>query len=178
MFDLLLAVVLAAAGLAVFGYLGSLLWQAAAEPLAGTVERARLKRCEDLVVRGDTALSAGDLRTALESFASAVYGSPVRSATMASAVEKHHTGILSRFIAASDRRRGENVGLLSLALVDRVLRKRKALQSSYVAALQTGSRGRRRKLERELKGNTRELRKAMKDLAAEVQRAVPGASLH
>ncbi len=178
MLDALYAVVLLSAGLAVFGYLGSLLWQAAADPLAGTMERGRLRRCEEQVARGDRALSEGDVKAALADFAAAVYPRPVRSATMASAVEKHHTGLLGRFIAAADRQHGENVGLLSLAIVDRALRKRKALQSSYVAALQTSSRGRRRKIERELRANTRELRKAMKDLAGEVLRGTGSASLH
>ncbi len=178
MLEALYAVVLVSAGLAIFGYLGSLLWQAAAGPLSGTLERGRLRRCEDEVARGDAALGAGDVRTAIAAFAGAVYPAPVRSATMASAVEKHHTGLLSRFIAAADRQHGENVGLLSLAIVDRILRKRKRMQSSYVAALQTGSRAKRRKVERELRANTRELRKAMKDLSDEVQRGASPDSLH
>jgi hypothetical protein len=97
---------------------------------------------------------------------------------MAAVIEKHHTGLLSRFIAAADRRHGENVGLLSLAIVDRILKKRKALQSSYVAALQTGSRSRRRNLEKELRANSRDLSKAMNDLAREVRGGAVAPSVH
>lgn len=178
MFDALLAVVLVSVALAVFGYLGSLLWQAVAEPLAGTVERGRLRRCEEQVARGDRAMQQGDVAAGLAAFAAAVYTSPVRSASMAAVVEKHHTGLLSRFIAAADRRHGENVGLLSLAIADRLLKKRRDLQSSYVAALQTGSRSRRRTLEKELRANSRELSKAMRDLAGEVRGEPVAPSVH
>jgi hypothetical protein len=97
---------------------------------------------------------------------------------MAAVVEKHHTGLLSRFIAAADRQHGENVGLLSLAVADRILKKRRALQSSYIAALQTGSRSRRRKLAAELRANGRELSKALKDLAGEVRGGTVAPSVH
>jgi hypothetical protein len=166
--DTLLALVLALAGLAVFGYLAGLLWQAASDPLAGILERGRLEKCEDRVARGDAALRDGRVAEALDCFATALYASPVKSASMASVVEKHHTGLLNRFLAASDRRRGENVGLLSLAVADRALRRRRELQSAYVAALQTGNRRRRREVEGQLRSNAKELRKAFKDLAGEV----------
>lgn len=177
--NIVLAVLLAAAGLALFGYLASLLWQAAADPLAGFLESGRLKRCEDRVARGDAAMREGRLAEALDCFASSVHARPVRSARMASLVEKHHTGVLNRFLVASDRRHGENVGLLSLAIADRALRQRRELQSAYVAALQTGNRRRRREVERELRSNARELRKALEDLATEVLGAGRGrASVH
>ncbi len=178
MINAVLAVVLAGLGLAVFGYLSSLLWQAVVDPLAGALERRWLRRCEGLAVRGDTALRDGRTKEALEAFVASVYAAPVKSAAMAAAVDKHHTGLLSRFIAASDRRHGENIGLLSLALADRVLRQRKLLQSSYVAALQTGNRKRRRDIEGELRGNSRELRNAIATLATEVLQRDQGASVH
>ncbi len=174
----LLAVLVAAFGLAVFGYLAGLLWQAAAEPILGALQRSRLQRFEDLVERGDKALRDGDTASALRSFAAALYLSPARSASFAAQVEKHHTGLLSRFIAASDRRHGGNVGVISLAVADRVLRKRKAIQSSYIAALQTGDSARRRALERELRGNSRQLRKALADLTTEVLANEAPAALH
>jgi len=176
--NVLLAVLVAASGLAVFGYLAGLLWQAAAGPILGALERGRLRRFEDLVERGDQALRAGDTPSALRSFASALYLSPARSASFAAQVAKHHTGLLSRFIAASDRRHGENVGVISLAVADRMLRKRKVIQSSYIAALQTGDSGRRRALESELRNNSRQLRKALADLAAEVLANEAPAALH
>lgn len=152
-----------------FGYLASLLWQAAVDPLAGFFEKGRLARCEKRAARGDIALRDGRLGDALDCFAAAVYTSPVKSASMASAVERHHTGLLNRFLVASDGRHGENVGLLSLAAADRVLRRRRELQSTYVATLQTGDRRRRREVEGTLRANTKELRKALKDLATEIR---------
>ncbi len=166
--NVVVAIGLALAGLAVFGYLTSILWQAVAGPMSGIFSKGRLRRCEDLVDRGDAALQAGELGAALECFARAVYEAPVQSASFAAQVEKHHTGLLSRFIAASDRRRGDNVGVMSLAVVDRALRQRATLQSSYVAALQTGERQRQRKLEKQLRDNGRALRRGFEQLSAEV----------
>jgi hypothetical protein len=174
----LLAIALASAGLAVFGYLGSLLWQAAVDPLAGVIERRGLARSEAIAARGDALLRDGRTKEALEAFARAVVVAPVKSSAMAAAVDKHHTALVSRFIAASDRRPGDNVGLLSLALADRVLRQRRALQSSYVATLQTGNRKRRRDLEGQLRANSRDLCKAIGDLATEVGRGDRQTSVH
>ncbi len=169
MLNAILAIALGCAGLAVFGYLASLLWQAAVDPLAGFFEKGRLARCEKRAALGDLALREGRLGDALDCFADAVYTRPVKSASMASAVERHHTGLLNRFLVASDGRHGENVGLLSLAAADRVLRRRRELQSAYVATLQTGDRRRRREVEGTLRANTKELRKALKDLATEIR---------
>jgi len=174
----LLASVLATAALIVIGYLGRLLSQAALDPLAGVLERRGLSRSESAVARGDALLREGKTAQALDAFAAAVVAAPVKSSAMAAAVDKHHVGLIGRFIAASDRRHGDNVGMLSLAIADRVLRQRKALQSSYVAALQTGDRKRRRDLETQLRANSRELCKAMGDLAAEVGRGDQRTSVH
>lgn len=130
------------------------------------------------MARGDARMKEGNLAAAVSAFAGALYTKPVRSRELFSAVERLHTGVLSRLIAASDQRHGPNVGMLSLAVADRVLRKRKTLQLEYLSALQTGTRLRRRELEREMRANAAELKKAVRELSAEVMSAAPGSSLH
>ena len=174
--NVVLGVVMASVGLAVFGYLAGLLWQASSGPVLVLLERKRLRRREELLAQGDDALQRDDMVGALRAFTAAIYTSPARSASFAAEVERHHTGLLSRFIAAADRSHGGNVGLLSLALADRVLKKRRSLQASYVAALQTGKN--RRVLERELAANASELRKAVHALADEVMNASGPAAMH
>lgn len=178
MLDVLMAVVLASFGLAIVGYLGNLLWQAAFGPLSGIVDRRRLARCESLVSRGDIALRQGKTSAALQAFVAALCVFPVRSAAAAAAVDRHHVGLLSRFIAASDRHSGGNLGSLSLATADRLLRQRKRLQSAYIAALQTGEQRRRREIEAELRANARELRKAVTALAREIATRQPASQMH
>lgn len=178
MLNVLLAIFLAAVGLAIFGYLGTLLWIAAFGPVSGGFARGRLRRCEERLAKGEASLREGDHAAAVAAFSDAIYTSPATTNEMATAVANHHTGVLSRFIAVADERHGGNVGLLSLAVADRVLRKRKALQSSYLGAVQTGTRSRRRDLEKELRANSDELRKAVSDLASEIMAAGSGSSLH
>lgn len=178
MIDGILGVVFAALGLAVIAYLCGLLWQALEEPLAGAFDRRRLAGCEALAARGDAALRDGRTDEALRLFVAAVQVAPVKSAAIAAAIERHHLGLLNRLIAASDLKHGENIGSLSLALADRALRQRKLLQSSYVAALQTGNRKRRREIEAELRANGKDMHRAMADLATEVLSRDPRTQVH
>ena len=177
--NFVLALVMVALGLGIVGYLGGLLWQAALGPLSAVLESSRLKRCEELTARGDEAVRDGEMAKGLYAFSRAFYLSPVRSSAQATAVARHHTGLLSRLIAASDRRSGGGVGLISLAAADRAVRKRKELQSAYIGAIQTGDRGRRQRIKAAMTANAQEVRSAVDDVCREImtlQRG--GAALH
>lgn len=178
MVQAVLAVTLAALSAAIVAYLTSVLWRAAGWPLAGYLDRRKLARCQTLVTRGDLALRDGQKADALRCFVAALFVGPVQSAELAAAVDKHHVGLLSRFIVAADLGPGDNLGSVSLALADRALRQRKSLQSAYVAAVQTGNRSRRREIEGALRGNGRDLHKAVTDLAVEVLRRQSDPAFH
>ncbi len=175
---LFLAIVMAAFGVAVAGYLVLLLWNAAFGPLSHWLESSRLKRREELAARGDATLRDGEVTKALVAFSRAFYWQPSTSSAGAAAIARHHTGLLSRFIAASDQSSGGAVGLLSLAATDRILKKRKELQSAYVGAIQTGDRRRQQRVKGEMAANSAELRAAVDELCAEIVRLRGGSTLH
>ena len=167
----LIAVVLVAVSLGMLVYLTALLWNAAWFPVGALFERRRFERYAVHAHGGDRYLRDGALSLALSEFNLAFYPYPGRTRAMAQAVLKHHTGLLSRLIAAADHVQGERVRLMSLAKVDRLFHERDALQRRYLALRQSGSRQRLRDLEREFRANTRELRAALGALAAEIEAA-------
>lgn len=167
----LVGLTLALVALALLLYLSRLLWGAGGRPLRNALEGGRMRRYEQRLTRGDVELRGGRLSPALAVFEGALYPFPASSAAFASAVQRHHVGLLSRFIAAADEVQGERVRLISLAKVDRLFHQRRALQDRYLSILQQGERRRRSEVEGEFRDNTRALREALHALAAEVEKA-------
>jgi hypothetical protein len=173
----LAALALSLAALALLVYLTWLLWGAVAGPLLRAVEQGRMRRYSARLSDGDILLRDGHLSRALAAFEAALYPFPAVSRAQAGVVQRHHTGLLSRFIAAADQVQGERVRLISLAKVDRLFHQRQVLQDRYLAVIQGGDRNRRRGVERELADNTAALRDALHSLALEVE-TTPRARLH
>jgi hypothetical protein len=167
----LIGVAVLAVSIGVLVYLGSVLWGAARGPLGSFLERQQFERHAARVERADRLLREGDIPGALLELEAALYPHPPQTAAMARAVANHHTGLLSRLIAAADSVQGQRVRLISLAKADRLFHERAALQQRYVALRQSGSRQRLRQLEQDLRGNTRELRAALNALSAEIASA-------
>jgi hypothetical protein len=160
-----------AVSIGVLVYLGGMLWGAARLPVGAFFERQQFARHVAEAQRGDRCLREGTLAQALSAFEAALYPYPPSSAAMAKSIVNHHTGVLSRLIAAADQVQGERVRLISLAKVDRLFHERAALQHRYVALRQSGSRQRRRAVEQELRANLRELRATLSALTAEIASA-------
>jgi hypothetical protein len=167
----LVGLAVVAVSIGVLVYLGGMLWGAARGPVGSFLERQQFERHVGHSQRGDRYLQDGDLGQALTEFEAALYPHPPQSAAMAKAIANHHTGLLSRLIAAADHVQGERVRLISLAKADRLFHERAALQHRYVALRQSGSRQRLRALEQELRSNTRELRATLSALTAEIASA-------
>jgi hypothetical protein len=159
---LLVAILVAGVSLGLLLYLTGLLWNAAAPPLRGIVERRRLQYYSERAARGDQLLRDGELQQALRVFEACLYPNPAMSSALAAAIQRHHTGLLSRFLAAADGLQGERVRLMSLAKADRLFDQRKLLQGRYLAG------DRRRAIDGEFRDNTRALREALHNLADEV----------
>jgi hypothetical protein len=157
-----------AVSIGVLVYLGGMVWGAASLPVGVFLERQQFERHVAQAQRGDRCLREGALAQALSAFEAALYPYPPRSAAMAKSIANHHTGLLSRLIAAADQVQGERVRLISLAKADRLFHERAALQQRYVALRQSGSRQRRRAVEQELRTNLRELRATLSALTAEI----------
>lgn len=167
----LIGVAVLAVSIGVLVYLGSVLWGAARGPLGAFVERQQFDRHAARIDRADRLLGEGDVAGALLELEAALYPHPPQTAAMARAVANHHTGLLSRLIAAADSVQGQRVRLISLAKADRLFHERAALQQRYVALRQSGSRQRLRQLEQDFRVNTRELRAALNALSAEIASA-------
>lgn len=167
----LIGLVVVAVSIGVLVYLGGMLWGAARGPLGTFFERQQFDRHVAHAQRGDRALQEGALAQALGEFEAAFYPHPPQSAAMAKAINNHHTGLLSRLIAAADQVQDERVRLISLAKVDRLFHERAALQHRHLALRQSGSRQRLRALDQELRANTRELRATLSALTAEIASA-------
>ena len=164
----LIAVVVLVVSLGVLAYLGSVLWGAARGPLGAFFERQQFERHAARITRADRLLREGDITGALLELEAALYPQPPQTAAMARSVANHHTGLLSRLIAAADSVQGQRVRLISLAKADRLFHERAALQQRYIALRQSGSRQRLRQLEQDFRVNTRELRAALNALSAEI----------
>jgi hypothetical protein len=172
------ALALLAAALALVWIILRLLWTAALPPIGTQLERWRFDRCLARVERGDRYLREGELAAALGEFEAAFYPHPTRLAALAEAVNRHHTGLLGRLMAAADQLQDERVRLISLAKVDRLFHERRSLQRRYLTLGESGTRQRRREIERELRQNTRALRTALASLVAEIGAAGAPARLH
>jgi hypothetical protein len=168
---LLIGFAVVAVSIGVLVYLGGMVWGAARSPVGAFLEQRQFERHVAHAQRGDRCLQDGALASALRAFEAALYPYPPRSAAMAKAIANHHTGLLSRLIAAADHVQGERVRLMSLAKADRLFHERAALQHRYLALRQSGSRQRLRALEQELRVNTRELRATLSALTAEIASA-------
>ncbi len=164
----LIGVAVAAVSIGVLVYLGSVLWGAARPPLGAFLERQQFTRHVARAQRGDQRLRDGDVGGALAEFEAALYPHPPHSAVLARAIADHHTGLLSRLMAAADAVQGRRVRLISLAKADRLFHERAALQQRYVALRQSGSRQRLRQLEQEFRFNTRDLRTTLGALSTEI----------
>jgi hypothetical protein len=164
----LIGIAVVAVSVGVLVYLGSVLWGAARAPVGAFLERQQFERHAARALRGDRYLRDGALTEALGEFEAALYPHPPQSPGMARTVANHHTGLLSRLMAAADSVQGERVRLISLAKADRLFHERAALQTRYLALRQSGSRQRLRALEQEFRANTRELRATLSALAAEI----------
>ncbi|MGD9764247.1 MAG: hypothetical protein AB7V27_11075 [Candidatus Binatia bacterium] len=167
----LIGVAVVVVSLGVLVFLASLLWGAVRVPLGAFVERRQFARQTARAQRADRLLRDGNLDGALAEIEAALYPHPPHSAAMARAIVNHHTGLLSRLMAAADSVQGQRVRLISLAKADRLFHERAALQQRYVALRQSGSHRRLRQLEQEFRANTRELRATLNALAAEIASA-------
>jgi hypothetical protein len=168
MVNVVLAVVLLALSLAVVVYLLRLLFHAVPVSLGDFLERQRFRRYLARVAEGDRQLQRGAVEAALAAFQASFYPHVATSRATVQAIIGHHTGLLSRFIAAADQHHGERVRLLSLAKADRLFEERTRLQKQYVAARERGARQRQRELELALLANTREVRSTLAALTAEI----------
>jgi hypothetical protein len=164
----LIGIAVVAVSLGVLGYLGNVLWGAARTPLRTFFERQQFERHVARAQRADQLLQDGDVAGALAELEAALYPHPPHAAAMARAITNHHTGLLSRLMAAADSMQGPRVRLISLAKADRLFHERAALQQRYVALRQSGSRQRLRQLEQDFRANTRELRATLSALSAEI----------
>lgn len=168
MLTALLALAVVTVSLAVIVYLSAALFGAFNFPLRAWWERGRLDRYAARARRGDRWLATGAVDRALADFQSALYPYPATTPELAAAVAHHHTGVLSRLIAAADRLQGGTVRLLSLAKVDRLLSEHAALQRRYLTTRQSGGSERVRAAEADLRENIDELRAALDALTAEI----------
>ena len=166
--NLVLAVSLVAVAIALLYYLLRLLVHAVPVSLGDVLERQRLRRYLARATEGDRHLQRGAVEEALASFQASFYPYAATTRALEKAVLGHHTGLLSRFIAAADQRHGQRVRLLSLAKADRLFEERSALQKQYLTARERGARQRQRELERALRANARELRATLAALTAEI----------
>ncbi len=171
MLNTLIAVVLVAVSIGLLFYLARLLWQALRLPLGALLERRRLERYLHRARRGDRYLEDGAIERALGEFKAAFYPYLARSRKLAEAVNNHHTGLLSRLIAAADQLDGERVRLMSLVKVDRLFNGRRMLQNRYLTLRKAGYSQRLGDVERAFSANTRDLRAALDALVAEITAA-------
>ena len=168
MLNAVLAILLVGVAGAVIGYLVRLVVGATPISLGTGFERQRLQRYLARAAAGDRSLERGALDRALFSFQGAFYPYPVRTRALAQQIIQHHTGLLSRFIAAADHHHGQRVRLLSLAKADRLFDEHHALLRQYLAACDRNVRARQRELEQALRANAGELRATLAALAAEI----------
>jgi hypothetical protein len=168
MLNAVLAIVLVGVAVAIVAYIARLVIAAAPISLGAGFARQRLQRYVARATAGDRSLERGLLDRALFSFQGAFYPYPVRTRALAQQIIQHHTGLLSRFIAAADHHHGQRVRLLSLAKADRLFDEHHALLRQYLAACDRNARARQRELEQALRANAAEVRTTLAALAAEI----------
>lgn len=167
----LLALLLAAAAIALIVYLVSLPAKALDFDPRDLWVRWRVERYFARAREGDRALQVGDLPSALREYRLALYPYLCNDAATASMVANHHTGVLSRLIAAADQLQGGTVRLFSLARVDRLFDERRQLQKKYLQLRQQKKIEQMQTVQREFRTNTEELRTALAKLAEEITAA-------
>jgi hypothetical protein len=165
MSNLLLGFILLVAALGIIGYVGYLLLGALPISFSTMLERQRIRIYLARANLGDRHLNSGNLDRALAEFQAALYPHPTFSRELAKLVAAHHTGLLSRFVAAADRLQDDRVRLISLAKADRLLQERIALQRRYLEARGASRRG----IRRQFSDNTDDLRITLAKLAAEIK---------
>jgi hypothetical protein len=140
-------------------------------PALAALERARFARRLARAARADSLVKGRRIEAALRELEQAFCFFTVRAdARLVEQIVAHHTGLLSRFLAVVDDLPQGRIRLLSLAKVDRVLDRRRALQTALLQLRNRSWRdGRRIQLERELARNARDLRGAVRELVADVQ---------
>lgn len=169
MLNLVLALLLGGAALAVLAYIGALLFGAASGPLAGFLERRRFASHVARAEACDKLLRQGRVEEALPLLLTSFYLTTVRDRSLSTAVNNHHTGLLSRLIALTSDAQGGTVRLLSLAKTDRLLSERAALQKRHFVVAQGGPYEKRLDTRRKLAANRRELQAALAQLVEEVR---------
>jgi hypothetical protein len=140
-------------------------------PALAALERARFARRLARAARADSLVKGRRIEAALRELEQAFCFFTARAdARLVEQIVAHHTGLLSRFLAVVDDLPQGRIRLLSLAKVDRVLDRRRALQTALLQLRNRSWRdGRRIQLERELARNARDLRGAVRELVADVQ---------
>ncbi len=119
---LVLAIVLALAGVAVVLIAGALILVPLRRPLRGALERFWLKRCIARRDRGDARLAVDDVPAALREFEAAFcFLTPSSAPGLLTDITRLHTGLLGRFVAVGDDLPGVHVQLFTLAKVERLL---------------------------------------------------------
>jgi len=164
----LLALLLAALAVALIVYLVSLPVKALNFDPAELWLRWQADRFVARAREGDRALQVGDLQAALRHYQAALYPHLCNDSATASKITNHHTGVLSRLIAAADQMQGGTVRLFSLARVDRLFEERRQLQKRYLVLRQQKKADQMRTVRDEFRGNTDELRTALAKLAEEI----------
>jgi hypothetical protein len=174
MLNIILAALLSAASVMIILYVASLLLRSL--QLGALIESWRLQRYVARVRLGDQCLEKGAVAKAVLRYQQALYPHPAHTREAADAIRRHHTGLLSRLLAAADQVQGDSLRLISLARADRLFQDRDILQRSYLGARSKGKGA--RDLERELRSNTAELRAALAALAVEITTAGQSERMH
>jgi len=177
MSDALLAITLFLAATGLILYLGGLLFLSAVAPLRTLGERRRLQRLAARLRRADVYLQEGATDRVLAELQAAFCPRLAADAATAEAIRRHHTGLLSRLIAAADQAHGSRLRPISLAKVDRLLSERAALQQRSLNSACAGARA-RQKIRHAWRANTKALRAALTALAGEIASQARGEMYH
>jgi hypothetical protein len=163
MMTVVLAILLALAGVAVVLAAGALMIYPLRRPLRGAVERLWLRRCLGRRDRGDARLAVDDVAAALREFEAAFcFLTPRGAPDLLADITRLHTGLLGRFVAVGDDLPGAHVQLFTLAKVERLLDRWTASQRAF-------RRGRITAAERvELQRCRREAEHAIHELVTEL----------
>lgn len=133
------------------------------------MDKWRLRRCVATARHADHLLNEGAVQQAVRTYQQALYCRPARSPVMAEAVHRHHTGLLSRLLAAADQVQGEGIRSMSLARADRLLQERQVLQRRYLGAAARGQAT--IDLEEKLRVNAVELRLSIASFVQDIAAA-------
>lgn len=146
-----------------------------ARPLAGpalaAIERQRLALAERHALSCDAHVAAGRFDHALRSLEQAFCLMQVRTGpAMLDAIAAHHLGLLSRVLAIADASPTRRVRPLALAKVERLLDRRREMQQALLRLHDRPSTdARRRQLTAEVDHNRIEVRRAIRELTADLQ---------